>query len=96
MQAGSYHQRIVLQPPHCRDRRLHWLCSATFARLLTQCSGRGLRDLELRVLRTPSAPSNTLQDDPLRALRAVRFEAQLGTALALTLALTLLAHISVQ
>lgn len=33
----------------------------------------GLRDLELRVLRTPLDPKVTLDDDPLRILRCIRF-----------------------
>jgi poly(A) polymerase len=38
----------------------------------------GLRDLAARVLRTPGLPQDSLNDDPLRILRAARFVAQLG------------------
>ncbi len=38
----------------------------------------GLADLAGRVLRTPSEPVESFQDDPLRLLRAVRFVSQLG------------------
>jgi poly(A) polymerase len=38
----------------------------------------GLRDLRAKVLRTPGAPQDSLNDDPLRILRAARFVAQLG------------------
>jgi len=42
----------------------------------------GLRDLQERVLRTPGTPEDSLRDDPLRMLRAARFVAQLGFAVA--------------
>jgi poly(A) polymerase len=38
----------------------------------------GLRDLRAKVLRTPGAPQDSLNDDPLRIMRAARFVAQLG------------------
>ncbi|MGD0373661.1 MAG: CCA tRNA nucleotidyltransferase [Streptosporangiaceae bacterium] len=40
----------------------------------------GLRDLKDKVLRTPGRPEDSLNDDPLRILRAARFAAQLGFA----------------
>jgi poly(A) polymerase len=42
----------------------------------------GLTDLGLRVLRTPGMPQDSFTDDPLRILRAARFTAQLGFAVA--------------
>ena len=38
----------------------------------------GMRDLELGLLRTPSAPEESFSDDPLRMMRAARFVSQLG------------------
>ncbi len=40
--------------------------------------GRGLSDLENRILRTPADPDVSFSDDPLRTLRAVRFKHRLG------------------
>lgn len=45
-------------------------------------TGRGVRDLEDGVLRTPLRAAETLSDDPLRALRALRFAATFSFALA--------------
>jgi tRNA nucleotidyltransferase/poly(A) polymerase len=42
----------------------------------------GQKDLADRVLRTPLEPIVTLTDDPLRALRAVRFSVKLGFRMA--------------
>lgn len=42
----------------------------------------GVRDLLLKVLKTPGTPELSFGDDPLRMLRAARFAAQLGFAIA--------------
>jgi poly(A) polymerase len=42
----------------------------------------GLRDLRGKTLRTPGRPEDSLSDDPLRIMRAARFAAQLGFAVA--------------
>jgi len=41
-------------------------------------TGRGIADLNARVVDTPLEPLVTLKDDPLRALRIVRFASRLG------------------
>lgn len=44
---------------------------------LLDLTGMGLNDLRARLLRTPLDPMLTFEEDPLRAMRAVRFAAQL-------------------
>lgn len=39
-------------------------------------TGKGLKDLEDRIIRTPSDPDKTFQDDPTRALRVLKFAAK--------------------
>ena len=38
---------------------------------------KGLRDMELKVIRTPLEPHQTFKDDPLRVLRCIRFACKL-------------------
>ncbi|MGC8784424.1 MAG: CCA tRNA nucleotidyltransferase [Armatimonadota bacterium] len=45
---------------------------------LLDLTGMGLSDLQAGLLRTPLEPIVTFEEDPLRAMRAVRFAAQLG------------------
>ncbi|MBX3097602.1 MAG: HDIG domain-containing protein [Fimbriimonadaceae bacterium] len=65
-------------------RRRDFTVNALFRDVVTgellDPTGRGIGDLGSRILRTPSDPVLTLRDDPLRALRAIRFKYQLGFA----------------
>lgn len=41
-------------------------------------TGRGFKDLEARIIKTPLDPYQTFKDDPLRILRSIRFASRLG------------------
>ena len=80
--ADSRIPRVVfgtpLQDAQRRDFTVNALYYSTGNRLIEDFTERGLDDLEARVLRTPLEPLRTLLDDPLRALRCVRFAGQLS------------------
>lgn len=61
-----------------RDFTVNTLMRGLHDGVLRDPLGKGLHDLEERVLRTPLDPLATFQDDPLRMLRAVRFRWRLG------------------
>ena len=55
-------------------------------------TNRGREDLKARILRTPQEPEATFADDPLRMLRACRFAAKLGFAIAPETYAAIVAH----
>jgi poly(A) polymerase len=63
-----------------RDFTVNTLMRGIHDRNLRDPLGKGLRDLEEKLLRTPLDPVATFRDDPLRMLRAVRFRWKLGFA----------------
>jgi poly(A) polymerase len=75
-----------------RDFTVNALCQTLDGRVI-DITGRGLDDLQHRVLRTPLDPEQTFTEDPLRMFRAARFAAQLGfiTAPGLTAAMSRMA-----
>lgn len=53
-----------------------------FRSIVKDLTGKGLEDLDNKVLRTPLNPVQTFEDDPTRIARAIRFCAQKGFSLA--------------
>ncbi|KAK4694816.1 hypothetical protein P7C71_g2820, partial [Lecanoromycetidae sp. Uapishka_2] len=45
-------------------------------------TGRGLHDMEAKLIKTPLGPLQTFEDDPLRVLRSIRFASRLEYAIA--------------
>jgi poly(A) polymerase len=62
-------------------RRRDFTCNTLLATRdgeVIDMTGAGLRDIEARVLRTPQPAAETFHEDPLRAVRAIRFAVSLG------------------
>jgi poly(A) polymerase len=64
-----------------RDFTVNSMALSVPGRVLEDPYG-GILDLAARVLRTPGTPEESFSDDPLRMMRAARFSAQLGFAVA--------------
>lgn len=65
-----------------RDLTINALFYNLHSRSVEDWTGKGLYDLEHRLIRTPLAALVTLRDDPLRALRSIRFACRFGFAIA--------------
>ena len=61
-----------------RDITINALFYNLSSDLVEDPTGNGLRDMELKVIRTPMDPFQTFKDDPLRVLRCIRFSSRLG------------------
>ncbi|KAG8464801.1 hypothetical protein KFE25_010169 [Diacronema lutheri] len=83
---GSRIPTVEFGSPRADAERRDLTINALFYNLCTRrvedLCGRGLADLRARLCRTPLDASRTFLDDPLRVLRAARFAARLGFALA--------------
>lgn len=65
-----------------RDFTLNALMESPWTGEIIDLLGRGLDDLNQRLLKTPRDPLITFTDDPLRMLRAVRFKHRFGLSYA--------------
>eukprot|EP00981_Chlorochromonas_danica_P007342 scaffold1690_cov177-Ochromonas_danica.AAC.19 len=65
-----------------RDLTINALFYNLHSRSVEDWTGKGLYDLKHRLIRTPLAALVTLRDDPLRALRSIRFACRFGFAIA--------------
>ena len=68
----------LLEDAKRRDFTINTLLQSLHTGEITDPLGRAYADLGARIIRTPTDPLLTFQDDPLRMLRAVRFAARFG------------------
>ncbi|KAF8710251.1 Poly A polymerase head domain, partial [Rhizoctonia solani] len=61
-----------------RDITINALFYNVHTRLVEDLTEKGLSDLREGIARTPLAPLQTFQDDPLRVLRCIRFSSRFG------------------
>jgi tRNA nucleotidyltransferase/poly(A) polymerase len=71
-----------LQDALRRDLTINALFYNVNTGVVEDLTGHGLKDLSAGVVNTPLDPVITLEDDPLRAMRLVRFAARLGFRIA--------------
>ena len=63
-----------------RDFTINTLLQSLETGEITDPLGRAFADIDAQIIRTPTDPKLTFEDDPLRMLRAVRFAARFGYA----------------
>ncbi|MCO5576641.1 hypothetical protein L7F22_030456 [Adiantum nelumboides] len=68
----------IVEDAHRRDLTINSLFYNINTGMVEDPTGRGLSDLRAGIIATPSAAKDTFRDDPLRALRALRFVSVLG------------------
>lgn len=61
-----------------RDATVNALFYNIHTDMIEDFTGKGLQDMENKIIRTPMAPFQTFKDDPLRVLRLIRFASRLG------------------
>lgn len=61
-----------------RDATVNALFYNLQTSIVEDFTGRGLHDMQLKLLKTPLSPHQTFKDDPLRVLRCIRFASRLG------------------
>ncbi|KLJ09111.1 hypothetical protein EMPG_15473 [Blastomyces silverae] len=61
-----------------RDATVNALFYNIHTGMIEDFTGKGLQDMENKIIRTPMAPFQTFKDDPLRVLRLIRFASRLG------------------
>ena len=64
-----------------RDATVNSMFFHLRSREVVDLSGRGLQDLDAKIMRTPLDPRQTFMDDPLRVLRLIRIGSKLGFAI---------------
>ncbi|TQW01089.1 tRNA nucleotidyltransferase [Cordyceps javanica] len=63
---------------HRRDATVNALFFHLQRQQVVDLTGRGLNDLDAKIMRTPLEPMQTFMDDPLRVLRLIRVGSKLG------------------
>ena len=71
----------ILEDAACRDLTINSLYLNVSTGEILDPTGRGLKDLEDHIIRTPNDPDISLLDNPMHILRCIRFAVRYGWAL---------------